>query len=301
MINQTQTIVESTIKNYKDEKSIMNPRLMDLREKFQDEIEKRFVNDPNKKLIQLESIQEVKSIDGDTIIEINNQTTSEIRAGFINNIINHSNSGDNLTLLINNSSKTTKDYINSLLIKYSNGDILSINEFKIVGNILLYSISGLNTENINIEYIMSDLQKVFFDYNNQQSIPQIRGDIIVDYKLVLDKQNLLTDTQLNQTVDNFYQEVDQREESYKEQRLIQSRKRILMVGGGILATMALSSLGVPSLVGGFVGRNALNSVLDSNFISDYTNRTSPTDSVRLRDIYDEGLKFFYKTIKHFNK
>ena len=63
-------------------------------------------------------------IDRDTIIELNNTTTSERRVELMENIINHKNSDENRSLLIENSSSQVRTYIHDILIRSGNNSTI---------------------------------------------------------------------------------------------------------------------------------------------------------------------------------
>lgn len=109
---------------------------------------------------------------------------------------------------------------------------------------------------------MESYKEVMFALNSEQIIPQIKEEIIIDYKIALENQGLLNEQQLTERVNKFYNGVDQREEEFRQERLMQSRKKILMVGGSIVAGMALTSLGIPSLISGMIGRSVLTSMVE---------------------------------------
>jgi hypothetical protein len=292
MLNQTQIIIKSTIKNYEDEKSVVPETLINLRIQVREQLEQRFINSKNKHLPFIDKVGEVQTIDKETIISIDSSTSIEERGLLMNEVINHSNYTGNLLILVNNSSTQVREYINNILNSYHTRGILEENSLELIGNITLYHISNIVLNEIGVDQIMESYREAMFVFNNEQAIPRIREDIIVDYKTVLSNQGLLNEEQLTERVEDFYKGVNQREETFQQERLIQSRKKIMMVGGGILISMALSSLGIPSLVSGMLGRNILSS-FDSSII---TQSISTSENIRLRDIYDKLLLNIFKKI-----
>lgn len=294
MFNQTTKIIESTIKHYKDEKNItLSPAITDLKPRFREELINRFINSKEKKLLRLTEIKNVEVIDGNTIIEFNKSTSPEERAGFLNEIINHSNSTGNLTILINNSSTQVKEYLHTILNTYYSKGILEGNSLELIGNITLYHITNFALTEIGVDQIMESYKEVMFTLNSEQTIPQIKEEIIVDYKIALENQGLLNEQQLGERVNEFYEGIDQREEEFKQERLMQSRKKILMVGGSIVAGIALTSLGVPSLISGMVGRSVLTSMVEPTM---FLQNSEASNDIRIRDIFDKILKIIYKKL-----
>lgn len=151
MLTQTTKIIESTIKHYKDEKSItLSSAIVDLKSRFREELINRFINSKEKKLLRLTEVKNVEVIDGNTIIELNKSTSPEERASFLNEIINHFNSTGNLTILINNSSIQVKKYLHTILNTYYNKSLLEENSLELVGNITLYHITNLALTEIGV-------------------------------------------------------------------------------------------------------------------------------------------------------
>lgn len=284
----TGTITEFTNTEPNVTRMVLRPSTLDYRENLRGLISRSTTY----RLPWMQQLEGTEVLDSETFITLNNSTSSERREELMNTIINHENSSENRALLIENSSSQVRTYLHDLLIRSTNNSNISEEDLYRIGNIFLYTISNLDIDGLVLRDVIQNMRESMVIFNTNQ-VYSLLDNQVSNHNQYLENIRLASDQHIDERVQEFHREVDQ--------QIFLNRKRVFMFGGGILATMALSSLGVPSLVGGLVGRNALSSVLDSNFISDYTNRTPSTDSVRLRDIYDEGLKFFYKTIKHFNK
>ncbi|DAZ93509.1 TPA: hypothetical protein N0F65_000358 (mitochondrion) [Lagenidium giganteum] len=98
---------------------VLRPSSLNMRESFRDILNRRSQNNVGE-LPYLNDLNSVSSIDSNTIIELNNSTTSERRVELMESIINHQNSSENRALLIENSSSQVRTYLHDLLIRLAN-------------------------------------------------------------------------------------------------------------------------------------------------------------------------------------
>lgn len=291
-----QTITQVITSERNVTRMVLNPNTVNLRDNFRRELESRLNNNVNE-LPRLRQVESTDVIDRNSIINLDNETTSERRESLINEVLRLENAEGNLSEIVQHSSTVVLSYINSLLIRYHNNETIPEVDFYRVGNILLYYVSSIELNGVEINQLMGSFRNVMFEYNQQQMIPSFINGIINHSNETLSRFSLLTEEQLNANASRFFEGVDQREEELKELRLVQSRKRVMMVGGSILAAMAFNSLGGPSILSGMVGRGVISGV---NTLMDSSSIIQPTpESIRLRDIFDKVLSITYKTLDKF--
>lgn len=279
----TQEIV-SNIRPYEDEERIrltLNPSTLTLRESFRDELVRRINAGNINELPWIRRLENETTLDSSSIINLNNQTTLERREELLNQIISHENGEENLNLIVNSSSDIVRSYINSLLIRFHNHENLSEVDFYRIGNILLYYVSNIELNGIEISQLMGSFRNVMFEYNQQQMIPSFINEIINNSNETLDQLGLLTEQQLQERADEFHQQVE-------EHRLIAQRRRLMVFGIGVLGSMALTSMGLPP-----VGSLFIRSITNTMPVS--TN--SVEDIIRFRDVWDASLKKMLDIIK----
>lgn len=269
----TEIITESTTVPTNVTRMIFRPQTLDMRSEFRNVINNRVVEN-NSRLPSTPLVESISVIDRDTIIELNNSTTSERRVEFMESIINHQNSGENRALLIENSSPQVRTYLHDLLIRSANNSNISEEDLYRIGNIFLYTISNLDIDGLVLRDVVQNMRESMVVYNTNQ-VFSILDTQVISYNHYLDGVRLATETQLEERIQEFHQEVDQ--------RIALNRRRVLYAGVGLLGSMALSSLGMPP-VGGLLVR-ALTS---SETVVSSTQ--SIGEIIRLRDVWDASLK-----------
>lgn len=269
----TEIITESTTVPTNVTRMILRPQTLDMRSEFRNVINNRVVEN-NSRLPSTPLVESISVIDRDTIIELNNSTTSERRVEFMESIINHQNSGENRALLIENSSPQVRTYLHDLLIRSANNSNISEEDLYRIGNIFLYTISNLDIDGLVLRDVVQNMRESMVVYNTNQ-VFSILDTQVISYNHYLDGVRLATETQLEERIQEFHQEVDQ--------RIALNRRRVLYAGVGLLGSMALSSLGMPP-VGGLLVR-ALTS---SETVVSSTQ--SIGEIIRLRDVWDASLK-----------
>ena len=109
----TQTITEYTTIPTNETRMVLRPSTLNMRSEFTDVINSRVIEN-NSRLPSTPSVGSISVIDRNTIIELNNSTTSERRVELMESIINHQNSNENRALLIENSSPQVRTYLHDL-------------------------------------------------------------------------------------------------------------------------------------------------------------------------------------------
>lgn len=270
----TQTITEYTTIPTNVTRMVLRPQTLFLREQFQNQLENQINNSTTNRLPYLNRIETIQSIDSETIIELNNTTTSERRVELMESIINHQNSNENRALLIENSSPQVRTYLHALLVRSANNSNISEEDLYRIGNIFLYTISNLDIDGLVLRNVIQNMRESMVIYNTNQ-VFSILDTQVISYNNYLDGVRLATETQLEERVQEFHQEVDQ--------RIALTRRRVLYAGVGLLGSMALSSFGMPP-IGGLLVR----ALTTSETVVSSTQ--SVGEIIRLRDVWDASLK-----------
>lgn len=270
------TLVETTTENTTT--MLLRPQTLNIRDEFRNLLNMRF-GDNNPRLpstpgITVDSNQTIPVIDREGIIELNNSTSSERRLEFMENVISLENSDENRLFLIQNTSNQVRTYLHDLLIRSANNSNISEEDLYRIGNIFLYTISNLDIEGLILRDVIQNMRESMVIYNTNQ-VFSILDTQIDSYNNYLDRARLATETQLEERVQEFHQEVDQ--------RIALNRRRLLYTGVGILGSMALTTLGMPPL-GGLLVRSVTaptSSIISSNSVEEI---------IRFRDVWDAALK-----------
>lgn len=268
----TQTITEYTTLPTNVTRMLLRPQTLDMRSDFRNVINSRIVEN-NSRLPSTPLVESISVIDRDTILELNNTTTSERRIELMESIINNQNSNENRSLLIENSSPQVRTYLHDLLIRSASNSNISEEDLYRIGNIFLYTISNLDVDGLVLRDVIQNMRESMVVYNTNQ-VFSILDTQVVNYNSYLDNVRLATDEQLEQRVDEFNQEVDQ--------RIALNRRRFLYTAVGLASSFALTSMGIPP-VGGLIVR-ALTST------ETISATTSVGEIVRFRDVWDASLK-----------
>lgn len=235
----TQEIEQNSIERY-ELRMVLRPSTLNFREQFRNDLQNQLIRNSDSRLTGVSRIEDIDAIDSQDIIEINNQTSSERIREFLQNVIDYENINDNSHFLIANSSNQVRTYLNDLLLR--SASIFPINEDDLyrVGNIFLYTIANIDIESVNLRDIIQHLRAHMVIFNIEQ-IVNILENHIPRYNTYLDSLHLLTNEQLEECTQEFYQEI--------EEQIFKNRQRILYAGMGLVGSMALTSVGLPPLGG----------------------------------------------------
>ncbi len=271
----TRTLVETitTTGETNVTRMVLRPSTLNMREAFRDILNRRTQNNVDE-LPYINDLNRVSSIDSDTIIELNNSTTSERRIELMGSIINNQNNSENRSLLIENSSFQVRTYLHDLLIRSANNSNISEEDLYRISNIFLYTISNLDIEGLVLRDVIQNIRESMVVYNTNR-VFSILDTQVISYNNYLDGVRLATETQLEERVQEFHQEVDH--------RIALNRRRVLYAGVGLLGSMALSSIGMPP-IGGLLVR----SLTSSDSITSTTQ--SVGEIIRFRDVWDASLR-----------
>lgn len=275
----TETITQFTNTETNVTRMVLRPSTLNMRSEFRNVINNRVVEN-NSRLPSTPSVESIVVIDRETIIELNNSTSSERRLVFMESIINHQNNSENRSLLIENSSPEVRTYLHDLLIRSANNSTISEEDLYRIGNIFLYTISNLDIDGLVLRDVIQNMRESMVVYNTNQ-VFSILDTQVTTYNNYLDGVRLATEAQLEGRVQEFHQEVDQ--------RITLNHRRVLYAGVGLLGSMALSSFGMPP-VGGLLVRALTSS-------ETITSTQSVGEIIRLRDVWDASLKKMLDIIK----
>ena len=250
---------------------VLRPSTLNVRRNFRNRLENQINNSETNRLPYLNIIENDQLIDSETIIEINNSTTSERRIELMRSIVDNENINNNTYYFLTNSTNQVRTYLHDLLIRSASNMNIREEDLYRVGNIFLYTIANLNEEGLLIRDIIQHLRENLVIYNTDQIIRVLENHIPV-YNDYLESIRLSTEEQLEERTQEFHQQV--------EERIILNRQRILYAGMGLVGSMALTSMGFPP-VGGVIARTIAN-------VS--TNSASSSEIIRLRDVWDASLK-----------
>lgn len=250
---------------------VLRPSTLTVRRNFRNRLENQINNSETNRLPYLNRIENDQLIDNETIIEINNSTTSERRIELMRSIIDNKNINNNTYYFLTNSTNQVRTYLHDLLIRSASNMNIREEDLYRVGNIFLYTIANLNEEGLLIRDIIQHLRENLVIYNTDQIIRVLENHIPV-YNDYLESIRLSTEEQLEERTQEFHQQV--------EERIILNRQRILYAGMGLVGSMALTSMGFPP-VGGVIARTIAN-------VS--SNSSSSSEIIRLKDVWDASLK-----------
>lgn len=270
----TQTITEYTTIPTNVTRMVLRPQTLILREQFQNQLNNQINNSTTNRLPYLNRIENTQSIDSETIIELNNTTTSERRVELMESILNYQNSSENRSLLIESSSPQVRTYLHDLLIRSASNANISEEDLYRIGNIFLYTISNLDIDGLVLRDVIQNMRESMVVYNTNQ-VFSILDTQVTSYTNYLNNVRLATETQLEERVQEFHQEVDQ--------RITLNRRRILYAGIGLAGSFVLTSMGMPP-IGGLIVRSLTS---ETNTLSTVT---SVGEIVRFRDVLDASLK-----------
>lgn len=228
----TQEIEQNSIERY-ELRMVLRPSTLNFREQFRNNLQNQLIRNSDSRLTGVSKIEDIDAIDSQDIIEINNQTSSERIIEFLQNVINYENINDNSHFLIANSSNQVRTYLNDLLIR--SASIFPINEDDLyrVRNIFLYTIANIDVENVNLRDVIQHLRAHMVIFNTEQ-IVNILENHIPTYNTYLENFRLLTDEQLEERTQKFYQEI--------EEQVFINRQRILYAGIGLVGLPPLGGV-----------------------------------------------------------
>lgn len=276
----TETITQFTNIETNVTRMVLRPSTLDYRDQFRNSIEHQINHSTRYRIPWIEQFERENVIDNSGIIEINNTTSSERRLEFLESVFSLENNDENRLFLIQNTSNQVRIFLHDLLIRSANNSEISEEDLYRIGNIFLYTISNLNIDDLLLRDIIQNMRETMILYNNNQIFSILDNQLNI-YNNYLENIGLATENQLQERVNQFNQEVDQ--------RIALNRRRLLYTGVGLLGSMALTSLGMPPIGGLFV-RSITPSVINIS-------SNSIEEIIRLRDVWDAALKKMLTIIK----
>jgi hypothetical protein len=276
-MTNTYTQIVTNIRTYEDETRLqltLRPSTLDYRDQFRNSIEHQINHSTRHRIPWIEQLEGENVIDNTGIVEINNITSSERRLEFLESVFSSQNSEENRLFLIQNTTNQVRTYLHDLLIRSANNSNITEQDFYRIGNIFLYTISNIEIDGLIFRDIIQNMLESMVIYNTNQ-VFSILDNQVSDYNNYLDDAHLATETQLEERVQEFNQEVDQ--------RISLNRKRVLYAGVGLLGSMALTSLGMPP-IGGLLVRSL------SSTVPTISSSNSVSEIIRFRDVWDASLK-----------
>ena len=244
---------------------VLRPSTLTVRRNFRNRLENQINNSETNRLPYLNRIENDQLIDNETIIEINNSTTSERRIELMRSIVDNENINNNTYYFLTNSTNQVRTYLHDLLIRSASNMNIGEEDLYRVGNIFLYTLANLNEEGLFIRDIVQHLRENMVIYNTNQIINILENHIPI-YNNYLESIRLATEEQLEGRTQEFLQQI--------EERINLNRQRILYAGMGLVGSMALTSIGLPPF-GGVIARTVAN-------VS--SNSSSSSEIIRLRDV-----------------
>ena len=244
---------------------VLRPSTLTVRRNFRNRLENQINNSETNRLPYLNRIENDQLIDNETIMEINNSTTSERRIELMRSIIDNKNINNNTYYFLTNSTNQVRTYLHDLLIRSASNMNIGEEDLYRVGNIFLYTIANLNEEGLFIRDIVQHLRENMVIYNTNQIINILENHIPI-YNNYLESIRLATEEQLEGRTQEFLQQI--------EERINLNRQRILYAGMGLVGSMALTSIGLPPF-SGVIARTVAN-------VS--SNSSSSSEIIRLRDV-----------------
>jgi hypothetical protein len=266
----------------------LQPQTIDLSTSIRDRFRNRIDNDPNHSLPFVKRIDETECIDKDTIIEINNTTSSERRMEIMESLLEQNNNSEVRTLLISNSSLSVRTYLNDILIGASSHGNITEDHLLRVGNLFLYTISNL-TGIETVHDVLVPLRQDMFNYNMNTvfSILTRESELhnqVVDQIALRDEEALTSQAEEHKKV-------------IKEQYSFLNRRNIIIAGTTFgISTIAAYTFGIPNIASAPVIRSILNRSIPTSSTA-LIPSSFGGDSIRLRDVWDEALKKMHEFLK----
>ena len=192
---------ESNINLYEDEKDLdmtmtLSPDTLNLRDQFRNRLTNSLNNTETHNLPKIKKINGEEVIDKETIIEINNKTSSEEREEFIQQVLDHVNPEDTKACLLVNSTEPVIGYIHHLIVRNESNEVIMENSLYPIGNILVYtasSVTGLET----VRELISSLNESMYIYNNNRMFSTLSNQI-VEHNQYIEGINSLTEQSIQQ-------------------------------------------------------------------------------------------------------
>lgn len=233
--------------NENETRIILHPETLNMREGFRNFLNRRITHNVSE-LPYVDDIDRIPTIDSNLIIELNNTTSSERRIELMENIVNQENINENAYYLIANSSNQLRTYLHDLVIRSASNMNINEEDLYRVGNILLYTIANINIEELFIRDIVQYLRENMVRYNTNQIINVLENHIPI-YNNYLESIRLAPDEQLAERTQEFHQQIDE--------QISLNRRRVLYAGLGLVGSMALTSIGLPTM-GSVIARTVAN-------------------------------------------
>jgi hypothetical protein len=239
------------------------------------------------------SYGDTSTTDSEMVINLNNTTTSERREVLMNNILKYQDSSETRLELLSNSSLAVRSYLNQLLVRASSNGLVTEDQLHQIGNLFLYTLA--TTTGIDTVYdALVPLRESLFVHNMNGA-----------HSLIIRERDLHQEavTQFLQTHRINSEEILENCKKMFEEQQIQARNRNIMIGlAGAVTSFGLASIGWGPIGSILVRRliPTLTSSAASQVFGGSSLVQSSSDfseSIRLRDVWDEGLKKIHEFLK----
>lgn len=199
-ITYNNTQLKPNIKMYEDEKQLEEMTLSQNTVNLSDQL-KEYLKDKKKSdLPFIEEINGEKVLDQETIIQINNKTTSEQKEEIIQDILDKKNLVDVRAYLLENSPEPVVGFTHDLILRNQSNEVLMENVLYPIGNILVYTVedaTGLST----VKAFIVSLKESMYIINSNKMISALSNQI-VESNQYIEGVKTLTDQSIQQnTVD----------------------------------------------------------------------------------------------------
>lgn len=280
--------IQNNIRN--DLQNLQSSNHLETREVLRTRIEEHFLE--TQQLASLNFFRDVEAIDTETIININNLTTSE-RAAFLNNVINDTGRVNNLTQMLSVSPNHVLTHINNLLNIDMLAGIAEIEALYPLSNFFLYLYTGMAPNDFTIYNIGNDLRQAWYEFRSFQIYNTINFENN-NFTTLIHSITNNNDQQLNSLRNQFFEQIDQRNEQMSLDRTNMVRRNILIGAAGVLGINLFLRYGLNNLIfSDFLFSN--NMLFTSEQLETIVSENS-SRNVQIRDIYDAILKQIYKLI-----
>lgn len=269
----------------------LQPQTIDLTTSIRDRFRDRIDNHPNHTLPFVKRIDDKECIDKDTIIQINNTTTSERRVEIMESLLEQNNNSEVQTLLISNSSLQVRTYLNDILIGASSHGNINEDHLLRVGNIFLYTLSNLSGIE-TVHDVLVPLRQDMFNYNTNSLFSLLTRESIL-HSEVVDQLAVREEEALTA-------EAEEHKKVIKTQYSFLNRRNMIIAGTTFgLTTIAAYTFGIPNIASAPVIRSLLNRSIptSSTAIIPSSNFGGSTDIIRFRDIFDDLIKKLHECLK----
>ena len=202
--NNTQ--LKANIKIYEDEKQLeiittLSEDTLNLRDQLKNRLRKLLNNNTEThKLPYIKEINGEKIIDNETIIQINNKTTSEQKEEIIQDILDKKNLVDVRAYLLENSPEPVVGFTHDLILRNQSNEVLMENVLYPIGNILVYTVedaTGLST----VKAFIVSLKESMYIINSNKMVSALSNQIVESNQYIEGVKNLTDQSIQQSTVD----------------------------------------------------------------------------------------------------